>query len=316
MSQPERSQPASSGLTITEYRGAVGGLVPLLKTAAPSVPGVNQLPGIRRQPVSSFEPFGLSRTGVQVIPAQVRGYEVVCAFPHKDTLPVPFVHLLAFPLHLAIMSDARFPWPAMGAVHLENRIRQYRPLRLADRFDVTVTVAMPRAHAKGTLLDFTSQVNVAGDLVWEEVSTYLVRGRSADSAATAVEAGPTVDLPPAPIGTTTWRLPADLGRRYGSVSGDVNPIHLTALTAKALGFRRQIVHGMWSMARCVAAIENRLPDRVQIDTAFKKPIFLPSSVAFGLHTETDPQAPQGSLLFGLTSPRDGSPHVVGRTSTF
>ena len=65
-----------------------------------------------------------------------------------------------------------------------------------------------------------------------------------------------------PTGTVEWRLPGDLGRRYAAVSGDRNPIHLYPLTAKALGFPRQIAHGMWSLARCVAALENRLPDAV------------------------------------------------------
>ena len=41
------------------------------------------------------------------------------------------------------------------------------------------------------------------------------------------------------------------------MSGDHNPIHLHPLTAKALGYPRQLAHGMWSLARCVAALENR-----------------------------------------------------------
>ena len=59
------------------------------------------------------------------------------------------------------------------------------------------------------------------------------------------------------------------------MSGDHNPIHLYPITAKALGFPRQIAHGMWTMARCVAALENRLPDAVRVDVAFKKPVLLP-----------------------------------------
>ena len=40
------------------------------------------------------------------------------------------------------------------------------------------------------------------------------------------------DLPTA----ATWKLPGDLGRRYGSVSGDFNPIHLHPLSARLFGF--------------------------------------------------------------------------------
>ena len=82
-----------------------------------------------------------------------------------------------------------------------------------------------------------------------------------------------------PAGGVEWRLPADLGREYAAVSGDHNPIHLYPLTAKAFGFQRQIAHGMWSKARCVAAFENRLPDAATVEVEFKKPIFLPGKVA-------------------------------------
>ena len=82
-------------------------------------------------------------------------------------------------------------------------------------------------------------------------------------------------------GGVEWRLPGDLGRRYAAVSGDHNPIHLYALTAKAFGFPRQIAHGMWSKARCLAALDGRLPDAVTVEVAFKKPVLLPGTVAFG-----------------------------------
>ena len=106
------------------------------------------------------------------------------------------------------------------------------------------------------------------------------------------------DAAPAPVfddvprSGLTWRLGGDLGRRYAAVSGDHNPIHLYALTAKALGFSRQIAHGMWSKARCVAALENRLPDAVTVDVAFKTPIFLPGTVAFASKV-TAPASPSG-----------------------
>src|SRR5690606_5013640 len=78
-----------------------------------------------------------------------------------------------------------------------------------------------------------------------------------------------------------WKLAGNLGRRYASVSGDHNPIHLYPLTAKALGFKRQIAHGMWSKARCIATFETRLADSATVEVEFKKPIFLPGKVAFG-----------------------------------
>ncbi len=105
-----------------------------------------------------------------------------------------------------------------------------------------------------------------------------------------------------------WSLPGDLGRRYAAVSGDYNPIHLYPLTAKALGFNRQIAHGMLTLARCLAALENRLPEMVRVDVAFKKPVFLPSRVAFGSRPLDDGYA------FSLSKAGSETLHLLGRTA--
>jgi len=108
-----------------------------------------------------------------------------------------------------------------------------------------------------------------------------------------------------PAAGTRWDLPADLGRRYARVSGDHNPLHLTA---KAFGFRRQIAHGMWSKARCLAALAGRLPDAVTVQVAFKKPVLLPGTVAIGAARSSD------GYEFSLTSPSNGAPHLLGRST--
>ena len=92
--------------------------------------------------------------------------------------------------------------------------------------------------------------------MWESTSTYLRVGKGDDDAK------PERDPFDVVAGTgIVWKLPGDLGREYAAVSGDHNPIHLYPLTAKAFGFPRQIAHGMWTKARCVAAFENRLARR-------------------------------------------------------
>ncbi|HEX8780672.1 MAG TPA: MaoC/PaaZ C-terminal domain-containing protein [Nocardioides sp.] len=282
--------------------GEPGGLATLVKAALPMVPGVNQLPGVRKAPRDAFTGLAYSRHGVEVRRSQVDAYAAVCGFPRKDTVPLPYPHMLAFPLHMAIMSDPAFPYPAIGTVHLENSITGHRAVRVGETLDVTTRVDTPRPHAKGTVLDFVTEVRAGDELVWESTSVYLRRGRgSADAPAGLSVEG-------APEGRVQWKLPADLGRRYAAVSGDHNPIHLYPLTAKALGFPRQIAHGMWTKARSIAAIENRLPEAVRVDVAFKKPVFLPGTVAFGVDST-------GSThTFALTNPKDSSPHLLGRAT--
>ena len=67
------------------------------------------------------------------------------------------------------------------------------------------------------------------------------------------------------------------GWRYARVSGDFNPIHLTARTAQMFGFKQAVAHGMWSLGRCLAAAAPHLPKgKMQIDTQFKLPVYIPS----------------------------------------
>jgi acyl dehydratase len=272
----------------------------ILRAALPSIPGINQLPGIRKDPGADPSTLSFTRSGLTIDRGHASAYARVCGFPEKDAVPLPYPHLLAFPLHMEAMTSRQFPFPAIGTVHLENVITSHRPLRPSETVDVAVRVSTPRPHAKGTVVDFMAEVHAGEEQVWESTSTYLRRGRG-DEAATG---GLSFDrTPPA---TIEWRLPGDLGRQYAAVSGDRNPIHLYPLTAKALGFPRQIAHGMWSLARCVAALENRLPDAVTVEVAFKKPILLPGTVGFGHEAAQDGQA------FALTSLKDGAPHLVGR----
>jgi acyl dehydratase len=217
----------------------------------------------------------VARTGVQVDPGQLAAYNRVCGFDLSDVLPPTYPHLLAFPLQLALMSDRAFPFGLPGLVHVRNRIEVLRAIRADEPLDVEVWAERLARHRSGATADLCASATVAGEEVWRGRSTYLARG------ARAPEGAPESDTSVA-IGevrpVATWRIPDDAGRRYAKVSGDVNPIHLSGLTAKAFGFKRAIAHGMWVEARALAALSGRLPDELTVDVAFRKPLFLPSTV--------------------------------------
>lgn len=272
----------------------------MLKAALPAVPVLNQVPGVRRTG-SALPDLTLTRHDVPVDRSRVAAYSEVCGFPLKETLPVTYPHMLAFPLHMAIMTDGSFPFPAIGTVHLENAITQHRAITPDERLQVTARPDNLRPHPKGQVFDIVVDVHSAGELVWESTSTLLRLGRG-DKSAPASERT-FEEVPPGPV---RWRLGGDLGRRYAAVSGDHNPIHLYGLTAKAFGFPRQIAHGMWSKARSLAALDGRLPDAVRVEVSFRKPILLPGTVALGSQRTGDAYA------FSLSNPKNGAPHLLGR----
>ena len=290
-------------MTDKTISGEPSALPTMLKAALPVLPGVNLIPGIGKKG-GELPDLTLHRKDVEVDAEHVAAYAGVCGFEPSQSLPFTYPHMLAFPLHMGIMTDSSFPFPAIGTVHIGNRITQHRPISPSERLDVSATAVNLRPHAKGRVFDLVTTVTSGGETVWDSTSNYLRVGKGDENAKAENEP---FDVVP---GTgIVWSLPGSLGREYAAVSGDHNPIHLYPLSAKAFGFKRQIAHGMWSKARCVAAFANRLGDEATVEVEFKKPIFLPGKVAFGSRVV------EGGLDFSLTSPGSGAPHLLGRART-
>ncbi len=248
------------------------------------------LTSFRRGETLSAQPVSAS---FDVSLEHLAAYNSVCGFGLRDALPLTYPHVLGFPLQMKLMTGAGFPFPLPGLVHVANRITQTRPLTLDEPLEITVSARDLRPHPQGTQVDVVTSVSG----VWEGISTYLRRTGSSSGSGEELQR---------PAASAVWRVPADIGRRYGAVSGDRNPIHLHPLGAKLFGFRRAIAHGMWTKARCVAALEGRLPGAVTVDVRFKKPLFIP-----------------GRAEFSATGGADGwefavwgkGPHLLGSIST-
>lgn len=274
-------------------------ILPLYARAAASlIPGTSLLPFIPGggKDVPDIE---LMLAGVRVDPDRVARYGQVCGFSVRDHLPPAYPHVLAFPLHMAAMADGRFPFGAVGLVHIENRIVQHRPIGLDEEMEIRVRATKLHEHPRGQTFALRSEVRAGGGMAWEGLSTMLHRADG--SGKRSEHAVDEADLKP----SAEWRLGADLGRRYAAVSGDRNPIHMHPLLARPLGFSRAIAHGMWTKARCLAELESRLPDAFSADVRFGKPILLPAHVVFA-------SAQHGERID--FSVRDsGTPHLEGHT---
>lgn len=244
------------------------------------------------------------QTGVSVDVAALADYDHACGFTLRDQLPVTYLHNLVFPLQATLFADKRYPYPLVGSVHLSNRLTQHRPVTLAEELTLETSAHNARPHRSGVQVDVVSRALVGQELVWEGLAVYLYRGQKIDGATPERVERPAAgaDGPGA-----IWRLPADLGRRFARVSGDVNPIHLSGLSARALGFPRAIAHGMWSQAAMVAAIESRLPSAYVVDTEFRKPVTIPGTVEFLAH----PGPQDDSWQLALRRARAGAVLVQG-----
>ncbi len=245
----------------------------------------------------------LARHGVTVDRDHLAAYARVCRLPLDDVLPATYPHMLTFPLQMALMTDRAFPLGMVGLVHVRNRVEVLRAVRADEALGLEVWAERFASHRSGATVDLCAGAVVGGQEVWRSRSTYLSRGATAPDGAPEADVDVTVGALERPA--ATWRVPDDAGRRYAKVSGDVNPIHLSGLTAKALGFKRAIAHGMWVKARVLGALAGRLPEAFTYDVQFKKPLFLPSTVQLSTAEVA------GGWDVAVRNATTGSDHVLG-----
>jgi acyl dehydratase len=274
---------------------------PLYRRAA-----LTLVPGISRFRRSADVPTSeLAVRGVPVDRDHLADYDRVCGFRLRDALPATYPHVVGFPLALRLMATPAFPLPLVGLVHVANRITVHRPIDAGERLDFTARAADLRPHPRGRQLDVVLTASVDGAEVWRGVSTYLSKDRGTvgvERPGDGQRRPATAERPTASTAAAMWRVEPRVGTDYARISGDHNPIHTSRLGARLFGFAQPIAHGMWSKARCLAALENRLPEAYTVDVAFKVPLPLPSTVAF---TATP------SWTFALHSARGGRPHLSG-----
>ncbi|KGN38590.1 MaoC/PaaZ C-terminal domain-containing protein [Knoellia subterranea] len=232
-------------------------------------------------------------TGHKVDRDHLMSYQRLCGFGVDDVLPHTYPHILGFPLQAELMARSSFPLPLAGLVHVENTITVRRLLTADDVLDVAIHAEGLRDHAKGRQVDLVTEVTVEGESVWSGRSTYLARGKGNPDA----ERGAEPPAVPQGIAAAQWSLPGDLGRQYAAISGDVNPIHMHPLTAKAMGFPKAIAHGMWTYARVLGALGRHVNGPSTSNVWFKKPVLLPSKVDFVVDRN------QALVIAGLRSTR-------------
>ncbi len=202
-------------------------------------------------------------------------YRKVCSDRDSEHLPITYPHVMATPLHLAMIASESFPVSIFGVVHTRNRIVQHRPLHVDDAGQIHAWLEGHRETLRGHELDLQTEVRVDGHTVWSETSTFLARRRDRHSIPPSKgNSVPILEAPPRhDVTTSTFVVAPEVGRQYARVSGDFNPIHIADVSARFFGFKRAIAHGMWSLARCAAEIGGPAFSRpCTLDVAFKRPI--------------------------------------------
>ncbi|CAA0090500.1 Uncharacterised protein [BD1-7 clade bacterium] len=197
----------------------------------------------------------------------------LCGFPQGKDLPPTYLQILSFPLQMHLLTNPKMPYAVMGLVHLENRVDVLAPLVFEDGIvNFRVFIGEQRLTSAGLVFEVIAEAKDSkGECVWRASAGLLHRCK------TGIEKPERKDIKPLGTNKRQWSLAGNIGRRYGTLSKDMNPIHLFGVTAKLFGFKRHIAHGLFINAKATANMTGMVPPApYSIATEFKRPLFIPA----------------------------------------
>lgn len=241
--------------------------------------------------------------GVVPDPARLAAFRSICACGPSDHLPVAFPETLFLTLMARIVTSSHFPLSPLGLIHMSQSIESLEPVAADRPLDLRCRLADRRVTRKGVEIECALEVTCESSLAWRGTTTFLSRSRATRSKKKRKSRRTTP-----PEVETTFTLPADTGRRFASASSDYNPHHLNVLTARLIGYKRPIAHGMWTLSRCLSELENDHDLTTHtIRADFKKPIYMPATVGYS----SSSSAAGSMVTFGVHDMRTGAPHLLG-----
>jgi acyl dehydratase len=250
-----------------------------------------------------------------VIPDRQRidRYRRVCGFSHAPDDPIVppgFLQTLFIGLLGRYIASDFFPINPMGLIQTGQQFESRSPVRINDPLDLSCTLKDMTVSAKGIFTRFFLEIYRENQVVWQGISTYLTR----TPPSRANRARKTRQDDPLPA-FMTIHVPSGTGREYARVSGDYNPHHLSDVTARIIGFKQAMVHGMWSLARTLACLEQstKFASPFFVEAAFKLPVYMPATLRVGSKQVIAGDG-RHQVFFDLRDAVTRRPHLKGRVT--
>ena len=229
-------------------------------------------------------------------PARLARFRACVGDPHAR-VPPTWPAACMTPLLVALVSDRRFPMPAVGLVHRAEHITVHAPIPGSAPLRLEARLGQTRPCPAGLAFDVHAAAILDGSVVWSSVSEIVWRAPDRPPR----RAPP----PPAPRPAGTLAVPVDLAtaRGYAALSQNRDPIHTLPRVARWLGMPGVVVHGLWTLARA-AALAPPPPPPYQLRARFRRTVAVPTQVHIAQSREG------GGTALTVHADDGGSPHLT------
>ncbi len=245
----------------------------------------------------------------------IGSYKRVCSFSEDkpDIIPISYLQTLFIGLLGKFITSSFFPVNPLGLIHIFQSFNWERPVKTDEILDLACTLESMKKTEKGIETAFKLKVISQCEPVWQGISIFLTKSGTRGRKNENKKRGDKKHEKILDKKESIYVL-SDIGRQYAKVSGDYNPYHLYPCFAKLFGFKKNIAHGMWSLARAIASLEMEFDiyGATIVEASFKLPIFIPSTIALGYEVQNSAAGNKTIINFELRNEQNGLPHLKGK----
>ncbi|KAL8584584.1 hypothetical protein ACOMHN_002314 [Nucella lapillus] len=265
-------------------------------------------------------------SGYRVTHEQVAQYKTICSTKNHNkaesktdnngAVPLCFPDSLFMYNLLLLVCKPSFKVSPLDLIHVGQTVKKHGDLQqlLEGPCALEARTTAYRVMPKGVEVDVSVRIIAAASelCVWSGVTTLLSRSRHVQSGSgQSSEQQHRMDgdwESQDEVCSQQIDATADTGLRYAEVSGDWNPHHLYPWTARLLGYRAPIAHGLWTLATAVDLLSGNIDDSsrfTEVECRFKHPFFLPGTALLQHYTDGN------KVKFRVIDSETQAPYLVG-----
>ncbi|XP_067678059.1 3-hydroxyacyl-thioester dehydratase X-like [Haliotis asinina] len=260
----------------------------------------------------------VSVTNCRMDVESLEAYKKISCVKTNDAVPICYPETLFIRLLAFLATSLKAGLGPLGLIHIKQTITQHRPLDdlLDGGFDLHARAVRYVEVEKGIEGYAECKVTDCHNFcVWEGMVTVLSRSPRAQKSGTSrntQRTATTETIDDNLLGECLLPAPLDTGVRYARATKDWNPHHIYPWTARLLGYRAPIAHGMWTLARTLDElfgndnVKRSYP--IHVDATFKRPLFMPgvAKIQYGKD-----KMDRSQLWFKCSEQSSGAPLVIG-----
>jgi hypothetical protein len=187
-----------------------------------------------------------------------------------------YPHVAGFRLQMTLLTHPAFPLPIWNALQIRNSMVRHRPLERSTSYVLETVIGAHRLVEKGLEVDLHTSLSRGDDRDWESVVTYFYRGRFEEASARVAQP-PSPDLSAAKA-VASFRTPRSARWAFGSLTGDLNGIHMWDAYARRYGFAAAFMHPQRAIGLALSRMGLPNSERQSLRVWIKGPVLYDTDV--------------------------------------